>query len=207
MSSRKMVGYEELSPYSIIRSLDLLAFNNFSENIKNACGDIPIEPWQLLEEGAFYFFRQILMLKTIKLGENTLFEREPEGIVLINRGPCRCAILYECKTRKDGYRISSDDVLRYKSYIQTKREEIRVRHNLMLTNFVIISSEFMGEYEERIKEIEVDGITVSLLHAKTLTDLSDQAYELGYDDIQLLNIQKILNRGIVQNTPLKNCLI
>lgn len=78
-ASRPVPDYETLSPYLLLRTLPEIAGNRVPENVKEACGQTRLQAWRLLEEGVFFFFRQILFLETIRLGASCLFEHEPEG--------------------------------------------------------------------------------------------------------------------------------
>ena len=165
MSSPAQHDYETISPY-LLRTLPTVASNKMPHGLRNYCVKAGFKPWNLLEEGVFFFFRQVLMLHTIKLGGNTLFKHEPEGIVLWDRCGSKNAFLYECKARKDGYALSSDDVLRYKDYVRIKRHDISVKYHLPLTHFVIVSSSFHGDIDKRLQELDVEGTCLTLASAK-----------------------------------------
>jgi hypothetical protein len=198
--------YETLSPYLLLRTLPELASNRVPEGVRAACGDTPLEAWQLLEEGVFFFFRQVLMLHTIRLGGNCLFEREPEGIVLVNREHNPFAFIYECKARGNGYRLSSDDTLRYREYTKKKRQEIRAKYNLPLTHFLIVSSSFSGDIEERVDEIGFDGTVLCLVPAIHVTVISDRLKTLPFPEIQLLQLHRLFRRGVLAEQRITSCL-
>jgi len=183
--------YEALSPYLILRALPSLAANVVPDDIANACGGICLPAWQLLEEGVFFFFSQMLMLETIRLGSGCLFEQEPEGIVLVDRDLHPFALLYECKARAKGYEISADDVLRYREYIRLKRHEIQVRYHLRLTHFVIVSSEFRGDYMKKVEDLGSDGTVICLATAWGLMHLYDEARKLDFPRLKLIDLHRI----------------
>lgn len=191
------LDYELLSPYLVLRMLPELASNTLPNCIESGCSGKLLKPWELLEEGVYFFFRTILMLPTIRLGKERLFQNEPEGIVLVNREDNPFALIYECKARKYGYQMTSDEVLRYKNYIKRKREEIRHRHNLLLTHFVIVSSSFSGNIKERTEDIGGCGIVMSMLPATQLTSLYDTLRLYPPQEIRLLEIRRIFCSGVV----------
>ena len=206
MSSRPPADYEVLSPYLLLRELPELASNRVPDQVLKACGGTPLEAWELLEEGVFFFFRQILMLQTIRLGANALFKQEPEGVVLVNRDYNPFAFIYECKARDDGYKMSADDALRYKNYIKKKRQEVRVRYNLPLTHFLIISSSFNGDIETRAADIGCEGIVLCLLSADYMKSLYDRIRTLPFPDIHLIELHRLFCRGIVTDSHITSCL-
>lgn len=182
-----------------------MARNVVPEDIVRACGDSPLPAWRLLEEGVYFFFRTILMLETIRLGGDCLFQRQPEGVVLAGRHPNPCALLYECKARAKPYRISSDDVLRYTSYIRAKRTEVQFKYHLHLSHFIIVSSGFSGDVGRRVEEIGADGTVVSLLPARELADFSEVAQQLPFPDLHLLDLRQLFCRGVVSGDHLRSC--
>jgi len=205
-SSHLIPDYETLSPYLLLRTLPELASNQVPENVRRACGQTPLEAWRLLEEGVFFFFRTILMLETVRLGANSLFEREPEGIVLIDRDPDPFALIYECKARRNGYAMSSDDTLRYRNYIKKKRQEVRARYHLRLTHFLIVSSSFGGDIGGRVTEIGYDGTNLCLIPAAHLTMVCNMVRPLPVSEIQLLELHQLFDRGLVTEEHVVSCL-
>ena len=197
--------YERLSPYLLLRNLPQLALNQIPPALRTAWGEVPVEAWELLETAAFFFFRQVLMLETYRLGSACLFKSEPEGIVLVNRGHKPFALLYECKARSEGYKMSSDDLLRYQDYLKRKREQIQVRYHLPLTHFTIISSSFGGEIKTRVEEIIQSGFVLSLVPAVCLMSIYDQALSRDYTDVQLLNCHRLFHSGLVDETCTLQC--
>jgi hypothetical protein len=206
MPKRPAINYETLSPFMILRFLPSLAYGKVEQKIAVACGLSTPPAWQLFEEGVFLFFRTILMLNTIKLGNACLFKADPEGIVLVNRGSSPFSLIYECKSRSAGYKMSSNDVLRYKKYIRDKRYEIQVKHNLNLTHFVIISSDFKGDFSSKIEDIETEGTVVSLCRAQLLTDSYNTFRELDVPALLLFDIRKLFCRGYISDEHVKACL-
>ncbi len=202
MPSPTSADYEALSPYLLLRHLPQLACNRLPACIKRTLGSVDLKPWELLEEGVFFFFRTMLMLDTIRLGKECLFKREPEGIVLVNREHDPFALMYECKSRKDGYRMSSDDALRYKNYIRKKRQEVRLRYYTRLSHFVIVASSFEGDTDSRLSELECEGVVVCMITGEMLTRLYDLISDLPMADLQLLPLERMFCRGVVEESKL-----
>ena len=197
MSNTAAPDYEAISPYTFVRTLPICAENRIPPELKDYCTKAQFEAWSILEEGVFFLFRQIFMLPTVKLGHNALFKHEPEGIVLWDRCGTKNAFLYECKARRKGYTMSSDDVLRYKDYVAKKRHIVAVKYYLPLSHLVIVSSDFHGDIDARLREFDVEGITLSLVTADNLMDLYERTKEFEYEDFLLLDLPKLFCRGEV----------
>lgn len=207
MRGSKQANYEELSPYLLLRTLKQLAQNQIPVEIQAITGRNTTKAWELLEEGTYFFFRQILMLETIRLGANSLFKHEPEGIVLVDRGPSPFALMYECKARSKGYRMSSDDTLRYKDYIKRKKHEIKVKYHLPLTHFLIISSDFTGDVDRRLKTLSHDGTVVCLCSATLMTSLYKAIALLTYPGIKLIEVDSLFGHGVFNQKNIKSCVL
>jgi hypothetical protein len=197
MSKSAGPDYETVSPYAFVKTLPTCAQNEIPSELGNYCSKANYKAWNILEEGVFSLFRHVFLLQTIKLGGKTLFKHEPEGIVLWDRCGTKNAFLYECKARKAGYSISSDDVLRYKDYVGSKKHFVSVKYHLPLSHFIIVSSEFHGDIEARLKEFDTVGITLSLVEADQLAYLYETTKGFDYEDFHLLNLPKIFCRGKV----------
>ncbi len=188
-------GY--VSPFLLIDSIPALARNEVPLPLQNQVRGLSIDAWNLLEDAVFFGFRMILGRSTIQLGKEVLFSHEPEGIVLEEETPEPCAILYECKSRSKGYKISSDDQLRYKDYIKTKRHWIKARHKLSLRHFVIVGPQFNGHCDKQIGKIEREGVKVSLVEASLLRSLFISAAQMSKEQTALIDLRNILESGIV----------
>lgn len=182
-----------------MRCLPALARNEIPEEISTIekAGEIPA--WVHLEDAIFFFFRQMLMLETHQLGSQCLFRREPEGLVLVDNVPDSFALLYECKARKDSCTISADDARRYKDYVKAKQFEVKARYRLSLTHFVIISSEFGGDFQAKIEEISLNGVLVSLCPAKELLSYYDLICSLDFTELRCLDIRRFFRAGLIMS--------
>lgn len=206
MTATPKPDYEVLSPYLLLRKLADLAMNSVPPEIAEVGAAAQIPAWIHLEDGVAFFFRQILMLDTHQLGKESRFEKEPEGIVLVDNVPDPFALMYECKARGDSYSLSADDVRRYKDYIKTKKYQIRVRHRLELTHFVIVTSEFSGEYEAKVADIECQGIVVSLCPAEELTKYYDMLRYKDIPELRQVDIRAFFKTGLIPCDHCNKCV-
>lgn len=199
-------GYDkaETSPFMLIREAQLLASNQTPNCLLEYCKRTGLQPWQLLEEAVYQFFRTVLMLNTYRMGAHTLFKHEPEGLVLSPQSNPPVALLYECKARKDGYKVDSDDELRYCDYIRTKRREVRAKHNLELSHFCIIAPSFSGDIEKRIRRIEQEGVVVSFVTASLLPAVAEHVDTLTWADIQLVSLGNLFPRGLLDTAHIQS---
>jgi len=204
MTKAASPNYEDISPYAFVKNLPTCAQNKIPSDLEQYCSIAKYKAWNVLEEGVFSLFRHVFLLETIKLGGKMLFKHEPEGIVLWDRCGTKNAFLYECKAYKGGYSMSSDDVLRYKDYIGSKKHFISVKYHLPLSHFIIVSSAFHGDIEARLKEFDTVGITLSLVEADRLAYLYETTKGFDYEDLHLLNLPKIFCRGKVSTEAIED---
>lgn len=206
MAAMTKPDYEVLSPYLLLRKLPNLAENTVPPEIAAIGAAAQIPAWFHLEDGVAFFFRQILMLETHQLGKESRFEKEPEGIVLVDNVPDPFALMYECKARADRYSLSADDVRRYKEYIKVKKYQIRVRHRLDLTHFVIVTSSFSGDYETKVADIECQGIVLSLCPAIELTKYYDLLRYMDIPQLREVDLRDFFKTGLIPCDHCKTCL-
>lgn len=208
MAKRK-IDYQALSPYALTNCLDELSIGVIPYNIKKHLKKINMRPFELMEDAIFYGFRSILLQNVKKLGADCLFQSEPEGIIICDHLVDPCAIIYECKSRKESYNISRTDMLSYKDYIARKQLEIRTIFHVPLTHFIIIGPSFSGHYRSKILEIEKRGITVSLIKGIDLKQLFIEVDDWQIEWLRLINLTNIFVSGIVEYdqilTELKRC--
>jgi hypothetical protein len=205
MPNRGKAEYAEISPYRLLREAPALAQNRIPKSLSAYCRVSGMRAWELLEEAVFFFFRQVLMLETRRMGDQCLFVQEPEGVVIVGRDPQPFALLYECKSRKSAYKMSADDTLRYREYFKTQRHRLRHRHHVELTHFVIVAPEFSGNLNARIDHLQDHGFTVSLVSASLLQKAARLIAEMEVPDIHLLDLRRLFSRGLGGDDSLHAC--
>jgi hypothetical protein len=205
MNSSRVPDYEEVSPYVLLRELSELALNRIPECLQSYSTSSGLKAWELLEDGVFYFFRQILMFETLRMGAQSLFCHEPEGIVLVNRDCNPFALMYECKARASSYICTADDVLRYKDYIRQQKRKVKEKQHLELTHFVIVSSSFGGKLEERLHALEAEGIVPCFVPAVHLSCAAKILRRLDFSDVQLFDLRRLFRRGVVHVEVIRDC--
>lgn len=150
-----------------------------------------LKPWQVFEDAVFSVFHYCFNYATQKLGGECLFEHEPEGIVLIGDTQ-RFALIYECKSAKKSYTMTSDHELRYKNYIREKMERVRILHVATLKYFAIIAPGFSGDISERREKIFRDTQVLTIfMPASVLSFLGTWACKLPSDIKRLIDLKSI----------------
>lgn len=178
-------------------SLHTILRNGVPERLVELDAVEGLDPWELAEEVVFWFFRYVLALPTRKLGRETLFRHEPEGFVSGLGANHNRAMIYECKCRSDPYTMTHDDLLRYQSYIQSKRNTARALH-LELTNFVIIAPRFAGEYRRKLETLSETGVNVSGITARCFNRLYEGVKDWRLERIVLLDLCQVFHTGPVE---------
>jgi hypothetical protein len=147
------------------------------------------------------------MLETRRMGDQSLFVQEPEGVVIVARDPHPFALLYECKARKTSYKMSADDALRYREYFKAQRHRLRSKDHIELTHFVIVAPGFKGDISAKVDLLQDHGLTVSLVSAALLEKaarlISDR--EMDVPDIHLLELRRLFARGLGGDHTLHAC--
>ena len=191
MPSRRKAEYAEISPYLLLRETPALAQNRIPKSLSAYCRASGMRAWELLEEAVFFFFRQVLMLETKRMGDQSLFVQEPEGLVIVSRDPQPFGLLYECKARKSPYKMSADDALRYREYFKKQRHRLRHKDHVELTHFVIVAPEFRGDLNVKLDQLHNNGLIVSLISAPLLEKAARLILDLDVPDIHLLDLRRL----------------
>lgn len=157
----------------------------------------------LLEDKVHKLF-VMLGYEVEKLGKGK--GRVPDGIALSRQNGY--AIIYDTKSRGDGYDIGTDDRV-IKEYINTYSNKLR-KEGIKNIYFAIISSDFKGDYEEAIKGIkmETDAKEVLLLKADLLLfilelRLKDSTIDLGQEGFQ----QVFAYNGVITKEEIQEMLV
>jgi hypothetical protein len=184
--------YELFGPFALAQRLPEIARQGIPAEMKKDAQDLNLEPWQLFEQAVFSIFHFCFSFPTRKLGEDCLFEHEPEGVVVIGESDSRYALIYECKSAKESYSMSSDHELRYRDYIKEKRQSVQVLENSPLRYFVIIAPSFSGDIQDRRQKIFDDtGIWTVFMSATVLSSFGEWASRLPNDIKKLVNLKDI----------------
>jgi hypothetical protein len=198
--------YDIVGAPLLAAALPNIAQQKIPEEMKEHVERLGLKPWQVFEAAVFSVFHYCFNCATQKLGEECLFEHEPEGIVVIGDA-LRFALIYECKSAKESYTMTADHELRYKDYIQKKTNEIRVLHGATLKYFAVIAPEFSGDIHERREKIFSDTQVLTIfLPASVLSSLGTWACKLPSDIKRLIDLKSIfkLDEDIVMKSTVEN---
>jgi len=162
--------------------LPLLANNDPA--IEEMCKRTSVSLEKALED------RTALLLKMLGYRVEILGQgqgRVPDGIAISDE--CRYAIIYDTKSRRDGYTMGTDDRA-IREYIIQATERLR-KGGTRKFYFVIVSSSFCGEFDEVIRSLktETDIAEVLLIEAPALLILLEEKLrnpelELGANGVQ-----------------------
>lgn len=187
-------------------ALPNIATQKIPKEMKDHAQRQRLEPWQVFEDAMFSVFHYCFNYTTQKLGEECLFEHEPEGIVLIGDAQ-RFALIYECKSAKKSYSMTSDHELRYEDYITGKIERIRILNGAALKYFLVIAPEFSGDISERRERIfRKTNVLVIFMPALVMSTLGIWACKLPSDIKKLIDLRSIfrLDEEIVSKATTEN---
>lgn len=183
--------YDIVGPVLLASALPDVALQKVPQEMTEYVGKLSLKPWQVLEDIVFSIFHYCFNYSTQKLGEERLFEHEPEGIVVIDDGQ-RFAIMYECKSAEKQYTMTSDHELRYRDYINEKVKSVHILQAAELRYFLIVAPEFGGDFTERREKIFRDTqILPIFLPASVLSKLALWACKLPNDIKKLIELKDI----------------
>jgi len=184
--------YEMVGPSTLAKNLPEIAKQVIPLEMESAVKELDLKPWQAFEDAVFAIFHYCFGYTTRKMGAECLFEHEPEGIVLIGVTDSRYATLYECKTARETYDMTSDHELRYKDYIKGKKGRVEVLENAPLRYFLIVAPGFSGDIKQRRQKIHDDtGVWTVFMPATVLSSLGRWAAELPNDLKNLLDMRAL----------------
>lgn len=164
---------ENLAPLKLINSLPDFAKQEIPKNIEDIVGN-DIEAWRLFEQAVFSAFKEGFSYDARQLGSAVLFEKEPEGVVITSG--IKFGFIYECKSAKDVYQMTSDHEAKYIQYIQKKKLEVSAIYNTELKYFVLVGPKFAGDKELRRQNVfKNTNVLLIYLKASTLKTLASWA--------------------------------
>lgn len=114
----------------------------------------------------------IMGTKTIRYGQDRLFEAVPDGVVLAYQD---FAALFDAKAYADGYNVTEDSIRQFKSYV----EDFKRRYSSFVTlkSFIVISQKFKQQaaaLNQRSQELIAEcQVPLAFLTAETLCDVLD----------------------------------
>jgi hypothetical protein len=184
--------YDIVGPALLASALPEVALQKIPAEMEEYVKKLGLKPWQVLEDIVFSIFHYCFNFPTQKLGEERLFEHEPEGIVVIGDAPQRFSIMYECKSAEKKYTMTSDHELRYKDYVHKKANSIRILQAAELRYFVIVAPEFGGDVAERRQKIFSDTQVLTIfMPASVLSKIGLWACKLPNDIKKLIELKSI----------------
>jgi hypothetical protein len=198
--------FDLVGPPLLASALPAVALQRIPKEMEEYVNSLGLKPWQVLEDIVFSIFHYCFNYSTEKLGEEMLFEHEPEGIVVIDDTK-RFSFLYECKSAQQQYAMTSDHELRYKDYINMKANKVRVLQAAPLNYFVIVAPEFGGDIGERRERIFQDThVLVIFMPASVLSRLALWACKLPSDIKRLIDLKRIfrLDENIVSMSTVQD---
>jgi hypothetical protein len=170
--------------------LNKLGFNFLPEGLVG-------KPDDLLEIYCKECLQFILESPTRRFGQDRIFERLPDGVVLMIGK--HFMILFDAKAYKDGFSFSSDDINRFANYVQDFNKRYYFPFGNVLS-FTVISGDFSDSYESLQKRSDE-------LYRQCNSKLSCvKAEELG-KIVQLLQKHPITRRSIAWDNIFSKLII
>nr|MDO8100089.1 hypothetical protein [Candidatus Njordarchaeota archaeon] len=185
--------YEVFSPPMLVKFLPEIAYQRIPAKISSVANELGLKAWQLFEQVVFSVFHYCFNFIVKNYGEDSLFQREPEGVA-ITHGEQPYAFIYECKSAEESYTMTSQDELTYIDYIRKKKNEVRVLEKVDLKYFLLISPEFRGDLNKRRENIfsETQVLPV-FMSASALSVLGSWVCGLPNDIKMLLDFRNVFS--------------
>jgi hypothetical protein len=198
--------FDIVGPPLLAAALPTVALQKIPKEMEEHVQRLGLKSWQVFEDIVFSVFHYCFNYSTEKLGEERLFEHEPEGVVVIDNAH-RFSFLYECKSAEHQYTMTSDHELRYRDYIIKKAGKNRVLQAAPLNYFVIVAPEFGGDIAERRQKIfqETHVLTI-FMPAPVLSKLSLWACKLPSGIKRLIDLERVfkLDENIVSRETVQD---
>lgn len=195
-----------------LRWLPTLALNELPPEL----ADVPIAADKLLERVAFRLVTSSLRFGGERHGESTPGQRLPDATLLWPAASgLRLAALFDAKAAGGGYTMTSDHLLRFCNYVESRKTEL-ARAGYELTYLVILSSSFPGSegaqhpFHRRARELASKvGAKLVYLRAIDLTRLAVaiEAHEVPPIERELLPWTDALEAGLIGENELVRRLL
>jgi len=183
--------YDVVAPLALAEALPEIARQKIPDAMKEYVEKLGLKPWQVFEQAVYSVFHYCFGYTVRKLGEECLFEHEPEGLVIVGE-TLPFAMIYECKTAQQSYVMTSDHELRYKDYIRAKIDRVKIMEKATLKYFVIVAPEFSGTVGERRERIFKDTQVLAIfMTADTLRSIAKWASKFPNDIKRLIDLREI----------------
>lgn len=195
---------EAVSPKRLVKALPDLAGQVIPSDIARAINDPNRKAWEVFEDAVHAAFRFCFDYNVRKLGKESLFQSEPEGVVTTSGLPTdRFAFIYDCKSSRDKYVVTSQDQSKYIEYILDKKSQVLSIEKCELKYFVIVGSRFGGDMQQRRQNIlEKTQVVTVYLSASVLERLAEWADSVTDPALkQLIDLKKVFKLSEPEVTP------
>ena len=183
--------YELVGPLALVEALPEIALQRIPSAMRGDVDKLGLKPWQVLEQAVYSTFHYCFNLTVKKLGEDSLFEHEPEGLAIGEALPS-VAFVYECKSAAESYTMTSDHELRYIDYIRDKKQFVEFVERSELKYFVIVAPAFSGDIKERRERIfKETQVLVVFMTAEVLRQFSEWACPLQSNMKRLVDLGEV----------------
>jgi len=187
--------YSLVGAPALVKALPDIALQKIPNWMCDGVEKLKLKPWQVFEQAVYSAFHYCFNLTVKKLGEDSLFEHEPEGLAVAEGFPS-IAFIYECKSAAKSYTMTSDHELRYIDYILDKKRKAEVLERSELKYFVIVAPDFSGEIIERRERIsKKTQVLVIFMRAEILRLFSEWACPLQSNLKRLVDFRDVFMLG------------
>lgn len=176
-------------------------YKNYIPNVLNNFELLSKSESEGFESGAALVY-QFLGFDVVQLGINNGHKREPDGIAYCKGG---YGIIYDAKSRKNGYSIRTDDRTIIE-YIKKYRDKI-TREGCRKIYFQIISSKFNGNPSRAVKNVKKETqVQLTLIKAVDLLRLLSKKIEqpLSFSLSKLEEL--LLENGVIETRKIERFL-
>jgi len=185
------LALEDFGAPALSKYLEELSKQEIPDVMKKTAEKLDLQAWQIFEHATYSIFQFCFGYTVQKLGSEKLFEHEPEGVVLV-QDHVGFSFIYECKTARESYHMTSDHGIRYCDYIEKKKPYVKYLYNCELQYYVIIAPSFSGNIRERREQIhQRTNVLAVFLPSRLLSELAIWACALPSQVKRLLDLREI----------------
>ncbi len=174
-------------PLSLAKHLESLCRGEVPEALSATTGT----PWDSFEDLTALVLTSGLHLNVRREGHTKPFEHVPEGYFLTGDQDDAVA-LYDCKgTEREVFTMDKNDELRFKSYIQGRKTEIRTLEHAGIRFFVVFACGFGGNVAQRMREIlGATGVHLCLIPVGPFADFCRELLERALSFPEIVRLVK-----------------